>query len=302
MLFVLSLNLTNKRGANTTSPYLSGKFDMLLQYIKRKLAKKKARRVFQEYGVDIQHFDLPEEGVVQFGNWKNPLAPQLAITQADVDFFKQFVPKGSLAVDVGANTGDTTVLMALAAGKEGLVIGFDPNPYVFKILSVNAGLNKDRTNIVVLPYAVTEKEGEFYYASSEASFANGGISDQPSAYHGSHKLPTTIKGVNLEKHLDEHYPGWLPKISLIKVDVEGYDKEVIKSVHPVLEKYRPVVIAECFFKLTAAEREELYESIASKGYDLFYFEDFKKGTVTEPLSKKDMMKRKHFNLYGLPRK
>jgi FkbM family methyltransferase len=276
---------------------------MLLAYIKRKLAKRKARRVFQEYGCKEQSFDLAQDGLVKFANWSNPLAPQLTIGQEDVDFFRQFIPKGSLAIDVGANTGDTTVLMSLAAGKEGLVIGFDPNPYVFKILQTNAGLNKDKTNIVVLPFAITDKEGEFYYASSEASFANGGISDQPSSsYHGSHKLSQTIKGINLENHLEQHYPGWLPKISLIKVDVEGYDKEVIKSVHPILEKYRPVVIAECFFKLTPAEREDLYDSIASKGYDLFYFEDFKINAATEPLSKADMTKRKHFNLYGLPKK
>lgn len=275
---------------------------MFFQFLKRKLAKRKARKVFQEYGVQVQTFHLEKDGDVQFGNWKNPLAPQLTITQSDVDFFKPFIPKGSLVIDVGGNTGDTTVLMSLAAGKEGLVIGFDPNPYVFKILEANAGLNKDKTNIVVLPYAVTEKDGEFFYASSEASFANGGISDQPSSYHGSHKLSTTIKGVNLENHLLQNFPQWLPKISLIKVDVEGYDKEVIKSVHPILEKYKPVVIAECFFKLSPAERDDLFESLNSKGYDLFYFEDFKAGTVTAPLTKADMTKRKHFNLYALPRK
>ncbi len=274
----------------------------MFEYLRKKLAKKKARKVFQEYGCSVQTFKLPQDGEVQFANWNNPLAPQLTITQADVDFFKPFIPKGSLVIDVGGNTGDTTVLMALAAGKEGLVIGFDPNPYVFKILETNAGLNKSKTNIVVLPFAVTEKEGEFFYASSEASFANGGITDQPSAYHGAHKLSTTIKGIVLEQYLEQHYPGWLPKISLIKVDVEGYDKEVIKSVHPILEKYRPVVIAECFFKLTPAERGDLYDCIASKGYDLFYFEDFKAGTATAPLSKADMTRRKHFNLYALPRK
>jgi FkbM family methyltransferase len=274
----------------------------MFNFIRKKLARRKARRIFSEYGCSVHSFTLPNEGEVQFANWDNPLVPQLTITQADVDFFKQFIPKGSLVIDVGGNTGDTTVLMSLAAGKEGLVIGFDPNPFVFKVLETNAKLNPDKTNIVVLPFAVTDKEGEFYYASSEASFANGGISNQPSGYHGSHTLGTTIKGIVLEKYLEQHYPTWLSKISLIKVDVEGYDKEVIKSVHPILEKYKPVVIAECFFKLTPTEREDLYDSLATKGYDLFYFEDFKAGTVTSPLSKEDMNSRKHFNLYAIPKK
>ncbi|RRB02774.1 hypothetical protein [Larkinella rosea] len=41
--------------------------------------------------------------------------------------------------------GDTT--MAFAVGKTGLVLAFDPNPLVFKILEKNASLNKDQTNI-----------------------------------------------------------------------------------------------------------------------------------------------------------
>lgn len=88
--------------------------------------------------------------------------------------------------------------MALAAGKEGIKLGFDPNPYVFKILEINAGLNKDRQNIVPLRYAIAQDEEEFYYISSEASFGNGGISKTREGEHGSFVYPEKIRGVNFD--------------------------------------------------------------------------------------------------------
>src|ERR1043165_1024056 len=125
---------------------------MFFQYIKRKLEKRKAKKVFQEYPFEIQTHDLAEEGLIQFAYWKNPLNASFTLSQSNINFFKQFIPKGSLAIDIGANTGDTTVPMSLAAGKEGLVIGFDPNPHVFRILEANVKLNREKTNIVALPF------------------------------------------------------------------------------------------------------------------------------------------------------
>lgn len=275
---------------------------MLFEYVKLKLEKRKAKRVFNEYSYRIDSFDLANEGIIQFANWKNPLTIPVAITQGIVDFFKQFTPKNSFAIDIGSNSGDTTVPMALAAGKNGLVIGFDPNPHVFKIFEANAGLNKSKTNIVALPYAITEKDGEFFYASSEASFSNGGISDKQKSQHGSYTLKQKIKGINLPEYLEKNYSEWLPKLSFIKIDTEGYDKEIILSIYPLIEKYKPVIVAECFSKSTKAERDELFDTIASKGYDLYFFGDFMMGTLTEQITKPDMMKWKHFNFIAVPQK
>ena len=68
--------------------------------------------------------------------------------------------------------------MALAAGTSGITLGFDPNPYVYKILEINASLNKDKQNIISQLYAISVKEEDFYYVSSEASFQWSNISDQ----------------------------------------------------------------------------------------------------------------------------
>ena len=134
----------------------------IITYLQESFRRKKARRVTQIYPAKIDSFDLGNEGIIQFANWDNPLYTPITLSQNMVDFFKQFIKKGDLVIDIGANIGDTTVPMGLAAGPTGIALGFDPNPYVFKILEKNATLNKDKQNIVPLPYAITVKEEEFY--------------------------------------------------------------------------------------------------------------------------------------------
>ena len=275
----------------------------MINYFKLWFARRKARRYFNEYPIEINSFDLPIEGKVEFAIWKNPLLRPMEIHQENVSFYKKFIQKGSLVIDIGANIGDTTVPMAIAAGKEGLTLAFDPNPHVFKVLEKNSCLNKDKTNIVPLPFAITESDEYFYYTSSEASFSNGGISRELSDYHGSFTLKEKVKGINLENYLRTNYTEWLPKLSFIKVDAEGYDKIILKTISNLIEEYKPAIVAECFMKLSNKEKIELYEIIENKGYDLYYFYDFYTRAEVIKLDKKeDMIKRKDtFNFYAIPK-
>ncbi len=272
-------------------------FKAIIESIRRK----RARRFFQEYPYDIQQFQLAEEGPVDFANWQNPLVAPKEISQDAVDFFKKFVKKGDLVVDIGANIGHLSVALALAAGKDGLTLAFDPNPHVFRILEVNAGLNPGKTNIRPQNFAVTDRAAEFFYRSSEASFNNGGISLNDSAFHGRFALPTKVRGVVLEEHLKTQFPDWLSKLALVKIDTEGYDKEVIRSILGLLEARRPVVVSECFNKATPEQRREHFDLLAGLGYRLFHIDGFFKNTPVTPIeTAADMNRWKHFDFFALP--
>jgi FkbM family methyltransferase len=185
-----------------------------------------------------------------------------------------------------------------------MTLGFDPNPYVFKILQVNASLNKDKTNIIPLPFAISQEEEEFYFISSEASFCNGGISSTKKSIHGKFIYPQKIKGVNLKKFLEENYKEWLPKFTFLKIDTEGYDKEILKSIKDLITAYKPTIIAESFGKASNTEKIELYEVICQLGYDVYYFEDFSITAKVQKLTdKNDITKyKKTINIYALPQK
>lgn len=275
----------------------------MINYFKKSLARKRARRITQEYPPIIERVELAKDGPVDFANWSNPLVKPFVLTQHTVDFFKKFIKEGDLAIDIGANIGDTTVPMALAAGKVGLTLGFDPNPYVFKILEANAALNKDKTNIVPLRYAISKDEDEFYFVSSEASFGNGGISPTLDSIHGKFVAPEKIKGVDLAKLLKKDYANSIDKLSFIKIDTEGYDKEIIKSIRDLIQKYKPTIVAESFGASSDEAKMELFEVIHRDGYQIFYFEDFDINAETIELKNKEAMTqwKDTMNIYAVSR-
>jgi len=274
----------------------------IINFFKASFLRKKARRYTQEYPPKVDSFVLKEEGRIDFVNWSNPLVARVIINQEMVDFFKKFIKKGDLVIDIGANIGDTTVPMALAAGSSGITLGFEPNSYVFKILEKNASVNKEKQNIVPLNYAISVKEEEFYYVSSEASFANGAISPTKESAHGKFVLPNKIKGVNLMTLLEEKYPDQLEKLSFIKIDTEGYDKEIIKSIAGLIEKYKPVIVAESFGDSTPEAKMELFDVIKQHGYEIFYFEDFNiNARIIKLQESKEMTNwKKTINIYAIP--
>lgn len=276
----------------------------MFKYLKESLKRKIARRVTKEYPAVIENYNIKGFGEVQFANWTNPLIQPRQLSENMVEFLKQFIKEGDLAIDIGANSGDTTVPIALCAGASGLTIGFDPNPYVFNVLEINASLNKDKTNIVPVRCAISEKEEEFYFISSEASFGNGAISPTMDSKHGKYVYPEKIKGIHLKKFLDENYPEWVSKFSFIKIDTEGYDKEIIKSIKDLLTACKPIIIAESFGNTSNENKMELYEVIASMGYDIYYYADFDpKAEVKKLNSKEELAQWKHtVNIYALPLK
>lgn len=275
----------------------------MLKYLKASFSRKIARRFTKEYPTVTEQFDLGEYGKIDFANWSNPLVSKKILDAAVVDFFKQFIKEGDLAIDIGAHMGDTTVPMALCTGKTGLTIGFDPNPYVFKILEKNASLNKDKLAIATECMAISTHPEEFYFISSEASFANGGISLTRESKHGKFIYPDKINGVNLKTFLESKYTNWVNKLSFIKIDTEGYDKEIIKSITDLIIKYKPVIVAESFGKSSDSAKMELYDVIERNGYDIYYFDDF--GLHQNPVkleNRIDMLNYKHtINVFATPK-
>lgn len=272
----------------------------MLNYLINSFKRKIARRVTKEYSTTIDSFETKNHGIIKFANWNNPLVERKIIPENSIEFFKKFIKEGDLVIDIGANIGHTSVPMSLAAGKLGITISFDPNPFVFKILEQNATLNPQFGNIQPFNFAITDFDNEFFYTSSEASFNNGGISKENLGKHGKYSLDKKIKGINLETFLKQNYAEKLSKLSFIKIDTEGYDKEIIKSIKNLLTEFRPVVVSECFFKSSPTDRFEHFEVLNSIGYSLFYFNDFELNTEIIPILKKeDMLKWKHYNFYAV---
>jgi FkbM family methyltransferase len=265
----------------------------------KRLFRRRRKLGFAEYGCEIRDFHLPHSGHVQYAQWLHPYETPKVVSQQDVDAVQKFVSKGDFVIDVGAHTGDTTVPLALAAGPTGCVLALEPNRYVFKVLEVNASLNRDKTNIVPRSFAATEQDGQFVFHYSDASFCNGGFKSQQRWRLYRRKYPLEVQGRNLLAMLRSEFAAWLPKLSYVKVDAEGYDRAILVSILPILCEWQPVIRTEVFRKLVTSERHALFDLLRGVGYRVHRYCDDAQ-PLGQHLGRHDMTREKHFDILAVP--
>jgi FkbM family methyltransferase len=278
----------------------------MLKFLFKSFRKKKLKKEFHEYGYYIDTFQVGQFGAVQVAQWKHPFYQPFKLDAGLVSFYNQFIKPGDFAIDIGAHAGDTTIPMALAAGNNGAILALEPNRYVYQILEENARLNTDKTNILPLCIAATAEDGVFTFNYSDASFCNGGFLSKREVTDRHHKYTLEIKGRNLDHLLRTEYATYLPKLTFIKIDAEGYDKEIIKNLSGIIHEFHPFILSECNHYLVKSEREELFDvmsigdnTLYQIGLDQTRPSDFR-SVQKHPLKKSDMMKHDHFDILAVP--
>lgn len=178
---------------------------------------------------------------------------------------KNIIGEGNIAIDIGAHTGDTAVGYSLAVGKKGLVYAFEPNPDAFNVLLENSIHNQ---NIKPINSAIMMEDGEYEFNYTDSNLCNGGFGGMLSV--GKEKMGNTtikVKGINFEKWINSEISTEDQKrITYIKIDTEGYDRFILKSIKNWLKIHKPILECEVYPLLTAKERADYYETIIDCGY------------------------------------
>jgi FkbM family methyltransferase len=199
----------------------------------------------------------------------------------DMDIFEfrrsklsEVIPEGSTVLDVGAHVGVFSLIFGSCVGEKGKVLSFEPNPKTFESLKYKADTNPS-LNIIPHNYACTKENGKFTFNYSDPGFGtgmNGGffdsleLGDQIKQFHG-HQIE--VEGVNILEFLNENYSNELDKIKFIKTDTEGFDKEVLKTLAPLIKKNKPVLMVEAFKDLTKEEILDFWNVLNSFDYKIY---------------------------------
>ncbi|CAN7341770.1 FkbM family methyltransferase [Phenylobacterium sp. LjRoot219] len=168
---------------------------------------------------------------------------------------RQMIRPGMTVVEVGANMGTHSVDMARACAP-GPFYAFEPQPRIFQVLCANLALN-DIGNAFAYPEGCGEAEGvavvpRLDYAR-EGNF--GGMSLQPDG----------VAGVKVRvRPLDSLE---LPACGLIKIDVEGFEPQVLRGARQTIARCRPVLYVENDRK---DQQQEVISLIAEMGYRLYW--------------------------------
>jgi FkbM family methyltransferase len=251
------------------------------------------------YGFELKSFDLPADGTVEYAQWLHPSETPKEITQSSVDALRKFLSPGDVAIDIGAHTGDSTIPIALAVGKQGCVLALEPNRYVFPVLQKNAELNHGKTTIVPLMFAATPEDAEMEFQYSDSGFCNGGRFEGMSKWLHGHAFRLKVQGRNLQSFVRTEYPELLPRIRYIKIDTEGYEATVLASLSELITGNKPFLKLEVYRKLDEAQRHALYRSIAALGYVVRRIAD-DGNYFGEILTEQDMNKWRHFDVFCAP--
>jgi len=254
----------------------------------------------KSYGYKIKSFDLPIDGTIEYAQWLHPRDMGTKITQGSIEALRKFLSPGDVAIDIGAHSGDSTIPIALAVGKEGCVLALEPNRYVFPVLKKNSELNTAKMNIIPLMYAATPADMEMEFQYSDSGFCNGGRFEGISKWKHSHAFRLKVEGRNVESLLQASYPDLIPRIRYIKSDTEGYESAVLQSLGSLLTRCKPYLKVEVYRKSSDEQRRTLYRSIAALGYVIRKIVD-DADYSGETLSEQDMSKWPHFDIFCVPR-
>ncbi|MFA4826981.1 MAG: FkbM family methyltransferase [Candidatus Shapirobacteria bacterium] len=139
----------------------------------------------------------------------------------------------SMAVDVGANIGYYTVLLA---NKIKNVWAVEPEEKTFEILTKNC---EELKNVNLIKAAAGSKDG---VTELEVSKEN----------YGNHRIISNFKfQISKTEKVKIKKLGSLVKeqVDLMKIDVQGWESEVIKGAKELIKKYKPTI----FFELSKKE-------------------------------------------------
>jgi len=194
--------------------------------------------------------------------WQGSWEVDSLFTKEILTNLSKIIKPNSTVIDIGAHTGNMSVAYSLFSDK---VFSFEPNPATFEVLEKNSQLNP---NIKPFNYAVSDEEGALEFHYSDFGFCNGGFATRTDFGVGvtGHKVPIDVYAVNLEKFLEDKEVG---EISLIKIDAEGHDKDILKTLTNIITKHKPILITEIYNGLSPNEITDLLNTIHSLGYKAY---------------------------------
>ena len=251
------------------------------------------------YGYQIHRFQLTGYGEVEYAQWLHPHETRKVLSTEVIRELSKYLSPGDAAIDIGAHSGDSSIPIALSVGKSGYVFALEPNPYVFPVLKKNSELNPEKTNIVPLMFAATSTDGDYEFEYSDAGFCNGGFHRGISKWKHGHAFKLPVEGRNLQDYIRQHFPDIISRIRYIKVDAEGNDLEVLKSLENLIAGQKPYVMAEVFKKTSYEQRLSLLQFFEQQGYRVHKVQN-ESNLTGERIGSQNLMEWRHFDVFCIP--
>lgn len=202
--------------------------------------------------------DFVENRLCFFGIWE----PRITA------LFRKAIRPSDVVIDVGANIGYYASLASQLVGPSGQVFAVEASSMIRKRLEFNLNLNAAE-NVTVLPYAAWNKSGTatLHIASNN----RGGSSLCEMANRESDE---TVQLSRLDDLIPESV---IPRIRMIKIDVEGAEHHALQGLSKIFESNRDCVVV-CEIDATNIDRlggsaKDIFQLLREYGYEAFDIEN-----------------------------
>ena len=179
--------------------------------------------------------------------------------------------KDRVVYDIGANVGIMSLFFAKSVGDSGTVVAFEPHPYSFHRLSRNIKVNRLR-NVRALHVAVGEQRThlELFQPSRHLSAATFDRERAVQMQEGD-IIVHTVEVDTLDSLITRYQ---LPPPNMIKVDVEGFEVNVLLGAGETIRRFKPAWFIEIHRDVSETPTtQQVVRLLAPYGYQFFHVEN-----------------------------
>jgi FkbM family methyltransferase len=178
---------------------------------------------------------------------------------AIVRLMRSALPADGVFIDVGANIGIHTLAAAhrVAAGG-GAVVAFEPHPHNFRTLTDNIALNNLRH---VAAYQVGLAEAPAVLTCQGPPRGNWSLGSRGG-------ISFEVRLIRLDDHIEENP---LPRLDLIKMDIEGAEVRFLQGARRTIARFRPLIVFEmcpAWLRRLNTSPAELLATLEELGYTI----------------------------------
>ena len=184
--------------------------------------------------------------------------------QSLIDWSREFITKDKIFIDVGAHMGTYTINLAPYCKH---VYSFEAQKMTYYQLCGGIALN-ELENVTAYNYGIGNKEESHQMKTLQITTEDGGGTTLDEEVINSTKRPV-INKLDIEmRSIDDFNIN--DNIGLIKIDVEGYELNVIKGAEDTLKRcnYPPLLFEAWEDKWYEERKKNLFNYIENLGYKI----------------------------------
>lgn len=188
----------------------------------------------------------------------------------EMAFVLHFLKKGDLFVDVGANVGSFTILASKEKGVR--TIAFEPIPSTFSELSDNVRLNDIQSLVELHNIGLGSSDQVIKFTNTQSAIN-----------HVATETEINVIEVPV-KCLDDIVNLSVP--SLIKIDVEGFETEVLKGMEKALQNENLLAIlieTNNSGKRYGVSDLDIHQHLQQSGFKAYIYDPFKRELTPQEL-------------------